>query len=308
MRQNRKLLASKNAKHKRDEFCKHLSACIKRILSIEIDLSEDNIDKIINILEKNIDFCEALISKYNIFDYFSLFSMTVYIPFDKFYKFYRDSFHDKTELPLCFKNVAREAKWLYAMEDEIDSNIFISKESHCYIGRFNSPNVHVIDDYYNDIVINGIKSQNALYLKVSLDQSPSNIDRAVEYYKNAIVDKLINKHGCMANTNDDGFGSSKFMKFYNKGAFLVTQWNCIDNNIIGLWCWDLVENEHIAEAKAIEVIAKSAPYEKSSIRKDYDEIDGILSRKSCKKKKITLDQFVTGSDRIILGIRRVETC
>lgn len=304
---NRNLLASATAKHIRDRLYKHLSLSIKNSFDVRHYLSEDNMDNILNILEKNIVFYEELVRKYNIFDYFSLFSMTVYISFETFYKFYRESFHGKTEVYWLFENVTREAKWLYAMEYEIDSNIYMSITSNCCNRYFYSSNVDVIDDDDNDIVINGIKSHNALYLKVSVDQSPSNIDAAIEYYKDAIVEQLVNNFYCMANTQDDGFGNSNFMKFYNKKAYLVTQWNCIDNNILGLWCWDLVKNEDNTVAEAAYKIAKSAPYEEASIRKDYDEIDGILSLKFRKKKKVTLDKFVTGSDRIILGLRMNKT-
>lgn len=255
---NRNLLKYEEDKHIRDRLYKHLNVTIKSTLDIKDYLSECDMDRIIDFLKKDVGFYKALIKKYNMFDYFSLFSMTVYIPFDKFYKFYRDSFHGKNKVYGALENVTREVKWLYTMEYENDSNIYISIVSDCCNSFFYSSNVQIIDDERNDIVINGVKSHNALYLKVPVNQSPNNIDAAIEYYKDAIIEQLINNFGCMVNIHDDGFESSKFLKFYNKDAYLVTQWNCIDNNIFGLWCWDLVRNENNTETKAASDIAAIA--------------------------------------------------
>ncbi|MDP1688892.1 MAG: hypothetical protein Q8L47_02055 [bacterium] len=301
---NRNLLISATAKHTRDRFYKHLSQSINSTSDIKDFLSEDNANEILEILQKNIEFYDALIYKYNIFDYFSLFSMTVYIPFDKFYTFYRESFHGKTELYWLFENVTREAKWLYVndCECEIDSNIYISIISNCYSRYFYSSNISIFDDDDNDIVINGDRSTNALYLKVPTDQSPNNIDGAIEYYKNAIVEKLINSFGCMSNTQDDGFENSKFMRLCNKEAFFVTQWNCIDKNILGLWCWDLMKNDGNTKESAVGKISERTYKPESSIKNYYDNITRIISFNK-KENEETLDKFVTGSDKIILGLR-----
>lgn len=239
--------------------------------------------------------------------------MTVYIQFDKFFKFYRDSYHGKNEVYKIFEDqdFARGAKWLYSIESEIESNIYISITSNCCNHYFYSPNVDVIYDGDNDIVINGEKSQNSIYLKVSINQLPKNIDSAIEYYKNSIVDLLVNNFGSMENIEDDGFADSKFREFCDKNTYFIKQWNCIDNNILGLWCWDMVKDDGYTVAEAAEKISKSIvnnklaayPYKETSIEEYYDRISSILSFKIGKKKKATLDKFVTGSNSIILGLR-----
>jgi|GEM_PF-2730486 len=305
---NRHLLTNESASIIRERLSKHLSLSQKSRLLIERYLHENEIQDIIHILEKNVKFYEYLKIKYNIFDYFSMFNMTAYIPFDKFYKFFRESTKDKTQHYPIADEVTREAKWLYAIDSALESSIYLLITNHCCNRHFYSTNVDIIDDVDNEIVINGIKSHNAIYLKVPIDQSPNNIDAAIEYYKKAIIEQLINHLGCLANCQDKGFLDSKFLKFISNESYFVTQWNSIENNIIGLWCWDLVKIDSKTEAEAIEIIAETVPYEAISIKKNYNRIEDILSVNRGSKKKTSLDHFVTGSDKIILGLRMNEMC
>ena len=103
------------------------------------------------------------------------------------------------------------------------------------------------------------------------------------------------------------FENSEFITSYEKNVYFIKQWNCINNIILGLWCWDIVKNENYGPKKAAEELIKKLPknlkYEASSIDSYYENISGNISFKNRKLKQTTLDKFLTGSDSIILGQR-----
>lgn len=293
----------------RDEFYEYLN--LKRMIFPKIDsfLNNNQLDEIIKILKSNLEFCEALFGKYNIFDCYSLFSMTVYIDFDIFLKFYLGSRHTKSNAYVFSEDVDPSAWWLYSKADKIsDSNIYISIQSNCFIPYFYSSNVSVITDNDNDIVINGINSKNSIYLKVRVDQIPINIDAAVQYFKCAALELLMDHYKFRANINDEKFENSEFVKSYEKNVYFIKQWNCINRIILGLWCWDIAKNENFSPKKAADEVIKILPkhhlqYEASSIDSYYENISDIISFKKRKLNEVTLDKFLTGSDSIILGQR-----
>ena len=306
---HRSLLRSKTSRTElRDEFSEYLNLKKLSFLLIDCYLDNNQLDEIIKILISNLEFCETLLSKYNIFDCYSLFSMTVYMDFEIFLKFYLESRLIKSNAYAFAEHIDRNALWLHSKADKIsDSNIYISIKNNCFIPYLYSSNVSVITDKDNDITINGINSKNSIYLRVPVDQIPINIDAAVQYFKCAALELLMEHYRVRANIKDEMFENSEFITSYEKNVYFIKQWNCINNIIFGLWCWDIVKNENYGPKKAaeelIEKLPKNLNYEASSIDSYYENISGNISFKNRKLKQTTLDKFLTGSDSIILGQR-----
>ena len=276
-------------------------------------LNDEHLFEIISILKKNLNFCTELIEAYTFFDYYSLFSMTVDVDFECFFKFYLMSRDPKKVKSHFWSDELRDrgVRWLtlgnselHKLQNNIDSNIYISIKTKCFVPYFYSSNINVITDEANEVIINGEKSENSIFLQVAVNQIPINIDAAVQYFKHALLE-LLYYNNDTPEARYEIFKNSDFVTSYEKKVFLIKQWNCINSIILGLWCWDLMKCKKYSKVDAVDKIlknlSKNLNYTEASTSSYYDRIAKVIAINV--KNKNSLDRFITGSETIILGVR-----
>lgn len=267
--------------------------------------------------------CGCLHSKYNFFDYFSLIAMSVKVDFPDFYRLYLGAYHKKLKLWAPVESTdQREVNWLFLKEPGLPADIDLVVNTACGIPRFYSPNIDIFSDAENAVTLNGKRSKDSVYMRINLDWAPGDIDHAITYFKQTLVQLLIQKHGSRAAVYNEEFEQSGFVSNWSTQVNIVSQWNMVTNSILGLWCWDLVEANGMTAAAAarqiqleIEEIGKtlatSTPfYPSDRIAKYHDIIARIISsgelRNTSRKSPKTLDEAITGRAGLTLGRRNVS--
>lgn len=266
-------------------------------------------DGVADILEKLGEFLEGvedLKKKYNYFDYLSLSSLLCYCRGEKLY--FRNStnkFSSRDIDPI-------RQEWLQQPAN-FDVAFAINTSKNGYY--FNSPSIEILYSRDNPSLTSLDPERNSIYLKVDLERAPSELDLAIRYFGESVLELLIDEHGFMANVpNHEEFLQSKFMNSKPIYTPVFYRQDQIKGTLLGLWCWDLINLDKLKEDAAIRSMlpntrnkpSESAYADESTIKKHYKIVRALIEPEkynSKSKSKISIDEAITGNPSKKIGLR-----
>lgn len=282
-------------------------------ISVEDLLDDKIIEKIIELMNDSWPVIVDLLSRTNMFRYFTLYASTIVIDFERLMLIQKLAEQD--EIPIYMINAEfspKLAKWIGIRFDPLSKyqqDLFenlglgqIYRDVYCLfecggvVRKFNSKNVNIIDDSVCDVVVDGIKSDGRIYLSVPNRELPTDIDEAMRLFKDIISKQLIDNGIRRYNTGDADYWNSNF---YQKNDGASTSSNRGDTNIIllkqmnsflklqsGLLVWDKVKIDQKTIENSLEeaygLIEKHKCYTRSesSLAKDYDYVASLINPES----------------------------
>lgn len=288
---------------------------INFLMEVEVEdlLDDETIDKIINLMSVEWPVINLLMSRTNMFRYFTLYASTVIIDFEHLMVMQRLA--EQGDIPLYRINASfspKLTKWIEVRFSPLAKNLAnvfekkglgkIYRDIYCLfecggaVKKFNSRNVKVIDDRFCDVVVDGVKSDGRIYLSVPYTELPVDIDEAMRVFKNTATKSLIDNEIYLCNTEGADYWHSNFYK-KNDGASMSNTRG--DNNItllrqknsflklqLGLLVWDKVKiGEKTIESsleEACNLIEENNLFTRSesSLAKDYDNVASLINPES----------------------------
>lgn len=288
---------------------------INFLMEVEVEdlLDDETIDKIINLMSVEWPVINLLMSRTNMFRYFTLYASTVIIDFEHLMVMQRLA--EQGDIPLYRINASfspKLTKWIEVRFNPLaknPANVFenkglgkIYRDIYCLfecggaVRKFNSRNVKVIDDRFCDVVVDGVKSNGRIYLSVPYTELPVDIDEAMRVFKNIATKLLRDNEIYRCSTEGADYWHSNFYK-KNDGASMSNTRG--DNNIIllkqknsflklqlGLLVWDKVKIDGKTIESSLEeacnLIEKNNLFNRSeySLAKDYDNVASLINPES----------------------------
>lgn len=288
---------------------------INFLMEVEVEelLDDETIDKIINLMSVEWPVINLLMSRTNMFRYFTLYASTVIIDFEHLMVMQRLA--EQGDIPLYRINASlspKLTKWIEVRFNPLaknPANAFenrglgkIYRDIYCLfecggaVRKFNSRNVKVIDDRFCDVVVDGVKSDGRIYLSVPYTELPVDIDEAMRVFKNIATKSFIDNEIYRCNTEGADYWHSNFYK-KNDGASMSNTRG--DNNItllkqknsflklqLGLLVWDKVKIDGKTIESSLEeacnLIEKNNLFTRSesSLAKDYDNVASLINPES----------------------------
>lgn len=288
---------------------------VRFFMEIEVEdlLDDETIEKIIYLMSVTWPAINNIMSRTNMFRYFTLYASTVIIDFEHLMVMQRLA--EQGDIPLYKLNASfspKLTKWIEIRFDPLAKyleNIFgnqglgkLYRDIYCLfecggaVRKFNSRNVNIIDDSFCDVVVDGIKSDGRIYLSVPYTELPIDIDEAMRLLKGITTKLLIDNGIFRYNTEGSDYWHSNF---YQKNDGASTSNTRGDNNIIllkqknsflklqlGLLVWDKVKIDGKTIESSLEevcnLIEKNNLFirSESSLAKDYDNVASLINPES----------------------------
>ncbi len=295
-------------------------------------LDDEVINKIIELMIVMWPAIDDILSRTNMFRYFTLYASTVIVDFEHLMVMQRLT--EQGDIPLYLREASFSqnlTKWIGIPFDPITKdleNVFekhglgqIYRDIYCLfkcggaVRKFNSKNVNIIHDSISDVVIDGRKSDGRIYLSVPYTVLPVDIDEAMRLFKGIVNKLLIDNSVYRCNTEDSDYWYSNFYK-KNKGAstpstrgntniILLKQMNSCLKLQLGLLVWDKVKIEGKTKESSLEeaclLIEKHNHFTRaeSSLAKDYDYVASLINPES-KSGRDRLSKILSKSNDVVV--------
>ncbi|HGW2956234.1 TPA: hypothetical protein ACNP37_004969 [Raoultella ornithinolytica] len=283
------------------------------MVKIEDLLDDEVVYEIIDLMIFTWPTIDDILSKTNMFRYFTLYASTIVIDFQKL--MVMQKLAEQEEIPLYAINTMFSpelTKWTgvsFNLLTKYPANVYerhglgkIYLDIYCLfncggaVRKFNSNNVTIIDDSIANVVVDGEASNGRMYLSVPYTELPVDIDEAMRIFKNTVSNLLKDNGVYRRNTGDADYWYSNF---YNKndGASMPSTRN--KNNIVllkqsnsflklqsGLLVWDKVNiDEKSIEDSCEEVgrlIENNNVFTRSEITlaNDYEYVASLINPES----------------------------
>lgn len=288
---------------------------INFLMEVEVEdlLDDETIDKIIHLMSVAWPIINILMSRTNMFRYFTLYASTVIIDFERL--MLMQKLAEQGDIPLYKLNAnfsPRLTKWMDIQFDPLaryPAKVFenhglgkIYRDIYCLfncggaVRKFNSKNVNIIDDSVCDVTVDGRKSDGRIYLSIPYTELPIDIDEAMRLFKNIANKSLIDNGIRRYNTEDADYWHSNFYQ-KNDGAstsntrgdtniILLKQMNSFLKLQLGLLVWDKVKIHgktiEISLEEACNLVEKHNLFTRSesSLAKDYDYVASLINPES----------------------------
>jgi hypothetical protein len=165
--------------------------------------------------------------------------------------------------------------------------------------RYSSREVIIFDSARNPLVLRSDGDSRAMYMRISLEQAPSEIDRALCFLRDALVSAL----GDDRPPAEDAVGwrefeASRFFREFSSRPRIVTRQDELEPGFMRLWLWDLHNRSGRTFDAAAAVV--STALGKDGSERAYNNQNEV--------RKITmrglLDEAVTGKKNLFLGLRQ----
>lgn len=295
-------------------------------------LDDETINKIISLMSVAWPVIDDILSRTNMFRYFTLYASTIVIDFERLMVMQRLAKQDEIPLYKIPAGFSPElTKWIEIQFNPIckyTENVFeknnlgkIYRDIYCLfkcggvVRKFNSKNVIIIDDRLGDVVVNGKKSDGRIYLSIPYMELPIDIDEAMRLFKNTVSNLLIDNEVYRYNTESADYWHSNF---YNKndgastsntrgdtGIILLKQMNSVLKLQSGLLVWDKVKTDGKTLENSLEeaynLIEKNNVYTRSesSLAKDYDYVASLINPES-KSGRDILSKILSKSNDVVV--------
>jgi hypothetical protein len=281
----------------------------RHAISFNIVISEKLLDLVIEYLEYIQSDFDLIVNSLTYFDFYSPLEMSLEVDFEELLKIYHTAFYDIEKfISLNFHSMfqANEIKWFFGYESSCkELEYFYQLGFPQYKG-----NVDIIvnkgdnSEHDNEVVINGDRTSNALYIKIPLDQLPKMLDRKIEKVK-----YLLNTH-----YSNSTFGVSKLNQ--RDTCCLLKESRSISKVIYSLACWDVAKKTPKRTVNfAIQSLSNEidiinnilndnqinkavCAYHEDSAKKYYDWMASLIKGKGSK-----VDTFLTGNETGQIGIK-----
>jgi hypothetical protein len=212
--------------------------------------------------------------------------------------------------------IYEETLWMYSASQGPDDDLFSLLNSRDYHPWHSSRNIKIFGDSQHTIEINGHLLENHLILCVPTNETPDNIDAALEEFRLALLQKFRENIGGHYAISESEFDESIFMNQLVHNPCLIKDWDQIQKFMIGLWTWDRhwFNKETISNAcenilDQIETIKEEIgatgiyPYSNITVKRFYEDSAKEIRAHSPKEplSSAKIDQFVTRTQSVILG-------
>lgn len=299
---------------------------------VEDLLPDETIDKIIDLMSVTWPAIDNILSRTNMFRYFTLYASTIIINFEHLMVMQRLA--EQGDIPLYTIKASFSqnlTKWISIQFNPLlkdPENTFenhglgqIYRDIYCLfecggvVRKFNSKNVNIIDDSICNVAVDGRKSDGRIYLSVPYTELPVDIDEAMRLFKNCITGLLIDNGVYRYNTEDSDYWHSSFYR-KNDGAstpgtrgntniILLKQMNSSLKLQLGLLVWDKVK----IDGKTIESSLEEAcnlieehnlfTRSESSLANDYDYVASLINPKS-KSSRDLLSKVLSKKNDVVV--------
>ena len=193
------------------------------------------IANLFELLKEHIDTVEELQKKYNYFDYFSVYSMSLKCSFDEIYKAYIAQYHLLTEEDKLLDQTDTYNRWIVELPlDEHPDFVRL----YFFVCFSPEPKQHFQSGRTYFRPASNDKPETA-FLEVFIENGAQDIDPLLGQFKslvtqrmNRLIENSVGESFCFFNSD---FYKSR-PKFSTENG--VTQSDSVLVNILGLWCWD----------------------------------------------------------------------
>jgi hypothetical protein len=267
------------------------------------------VENLVGILSDHLPFVEELQKRYNYFDFFTILSMATLCPGQKLYQACSDAMAAEA-LPRLLRGLDQdeldtpEAAWFHQREDSLELDVAIALRSSLLEDRISMPGVMVFDGKRNPLLKEDSLGTRSMYLRVELGEAPIQIDRAMVFFRNALLHALEDQHGQLDKVpNHDKFAKSKFFDAFSERATLIREAKQVIPELIRLWAWDLV---NLDQLKFSDAAAKIEEFTRARSPETEDQVFGYAGEVSKLTSRGVLDRKVAGVSGIELGRRSQE--
>lgn len=271
------------------------------------------------ILRKHAKAVLGIVERLNFFDYYTPFAMASFVEGASIYVNYLKAKVgiDQPRPPFDLEKIpSPEMAWLFTSASATDDEISSLALTYCYRPTTPSKNVRIFGGNQHVFQVDGEAIDHCLILCVPTDQIPDRIDEALRYFRDALDQELSNHFLISNQENAPSFHASRFMTQFSRTPLLLSDWDQVQKNIVGLWTWDKVT---LTGAKPIDVYGQvcdeidalmqsfehdHSPYKESTIKTYGEATSATIGSINLKGKRSLrkLDRFVTGGE-IMLGER-----
>lgn len=273
-------------------------------------LTESSSVKVLRLLVQHLEMVQKLQTQFRFFDIYGVLAMSVHVEASELVKRYYVEYsrvRNGTDDSPYSGLLPPELRWLSLLGGTQASNdVELLLGTGITSAFFVSDALEIFDDELNSVVMNGIRRENGLYLRVRLDDvAPHQIDSALAYLRSALLGKARDKGIMRARYAGHSFESSHFVRSMRRPLYFDIKRPGHLGLLLGLMCWDRIDvlSSRVEEVcrEVIEEVAGFSRAEKlvgqhygeETMRKNYKKIASAIG--AGKKKTGLLDLFLTGS-------------
>ncbi|MGF6492084.1 hypothetical protein ABIE56_000237 [Luteibacter sp. 621] len=235
---------------------------------------EDLVLELLDVLEKALERVEQAMAAFNYFDYFTVLDMTTVTGGEDTYLLYRaasdgriplepafDHFIDHPDPTAAELDITHD-RWFRMDTEPDDLDLALALAQSARPRTFHSPSIKVLDSAANPFLQNvDVDGGRTLYLAVSLNRAPVDIDEALSYYAKALKGLLAEENGGWSNVSGaTAYAGTRFARAGEPKPMLRER-DQFNGALLGLWCWDLTYGAGMSQADAFEDVRKRLKHE-----------------------------------------------
>ena len=285
-------------------------------------LSEEQLDKLSDILSDGCAVVDKIQAELNFLDYYDPFALTTLVSGKSMLTHYFAAKSGTYSIHPWAKHLRCDHYWMHTREAELDEEMTGIVCENAYLAERLTSNVRIFGHNQHRISVNGVELKNHLILAVPTNKTPTYIDAVLRDFREALRQSFIDMSGCYANISSPEFDNSLFMRTYDERMFLISETKQYRSRLYGLWIWDLINPCESAGgltiSKAMDKMIPEAeeqlkkfthnetPFDESTYKNHYDLAVKQIMPKATKRSTIPqardLDRYLT-SGIMILGKR-----
>lgn len=273
---------------------------------------EDAVLELLDVLEQTLEWVEQTMDAFNYFDYFTVLDMTTVAGGEDAYRLYRAASEGGIPLEPAFDHVINHPdpmtaeldithnRWFHTEIEPDDLDLALALAQSARPRTLHSPSIKVLDSAANPFLksvdLDGVRT---LYLAVSLDRAPVDIDDALIYYAKALKALLAEQNGGWSNVpGAEDYARTHFARAGEPKPMLRER-DQFNGSLLGLWCWDLTYSAGMSQADAFQEVRERLNHEPLEELPTYlKQVGDFISPEPGSGSR--LDEAVTGA-----GLRRL---
>lgn len=288
-------------------------------------MTDEEVEILCDIFSEAAILFESIQSDSNFLNYYDAFALTNLVTGKTLFTHQISAKYGKYRVNAWAEYYNPEHYWLHTIAAELDEEMTGVVCENGYLQQQPESNVKIFGHNQHKIFINNTELKNHLILAVPTDQTPVQIDSALNNFRDCLKECFIDTRGMYANISTPEFDGSLFMRSFGSKEFLINETKQFRSRLCGLWIWDLVNprkiSDKISVEKAIDIVSSEverlqqefSPHEKNYDFTSYKNYYNLTVKQIAPKPKTgysnltgrDLDRYLTNGTTVI---GRFSTC